>query len=475
MSISSILNIAKNSLTVNQVSVQVTSHNISNVNTEGYSRQEVVLEEEAPSLIGGCLLGNGVKATGVKRYYDKYLDQQIFKKNTESGEQQIYQKYFERIESVLNEDSTKLTNNITDFFNSWQELSTDPQNVAVREGVISSGQNMNRSINNIYKGLKGIQLEQNENVKMEVADINTITTSIADLNNKIFAGSSGSSEANDYLDKRNQYVKELSGILGVTSFEDQYGRMTILTSGGKSLVDGGKSWELDTMDDGVTGFYKVGWKDSSGNITDITDNIGSGSLHGLIEMRDGKVNDFIGDIDKLAKGIIEEVNNVHENGYSLNHAVTVPDAPDGIPFFKKITGNYAKNIDISDEVKADSKNVAASSEVDAVTGKPIGNSIALDIANLIDENLFNGNTATIVNYTASITNNIGQLTKGAENAAQYSKDTLQAMEKQRESVSGVSLDEEMANLMKFQYAYQASSRLFSVADELFQSILEAVR
>jgi flagellar hook-associated protein 1 len=473
MSITSILNIAKNSLTVNQVSVQVTSHNISNVNTEGYSRQEVVLAEETPSLIGSCLLGNGVKASGVKRYYDKYLDQQISKKNMELGEQQVYQKYFERIESILNEDSSKLTNNITEFFNAWQELSTDPQNVAVREGIVSSGQNMNRSIKNIYNGLKSIQIEQNNNVKMEVTEINRIVASIADINDKIFEGSAGSGEANDYLDRRNQYVKELSNKIDITSFEDQYGRMTILTSAGKTLVDGGKSWELDTMNDAATGFYKIGWKDSSGNLSDITDYISGGSLRGLVEMRDGQLNDSIADIDELARVIITEVNSIHQNGYTLNHTATVPDAPDGISFFKEITANYAKNIDFSDEVKADLKNIAASSEADS--GIPIGNSIALDIAALMDENLFNGGTETVVNYTASITNNIGQLTKGAKDFAQYSEDTMLAMEKQRESVSGVSLDEEMANLMKYQYAFQASSRLFTVADELFQSILEAIK
>ncbi|MCX5807266.1 MAG: flagellar hook-associated protein FlgK [Proteobacteria bacterium] len=473
MSISSILNIAKNSLTVNQVAVQVTSHNISNVNTEGYSRQVAILEEEAPSLIGSCLLGNGVKASGVKRYYDKYLDQQISKKNMELGEQQVYQKYFERIESVLNEDSTKLTNNITEFFNAWQELSTDPQNVAVREGIVSSGRNMNRSIKNIYNELKSIQIEQNDNIRMEVTEINRIVASIADLNDKIFEGSAGSSEANDYLDKRNQYVKELSSKIDITSFEDQYGRMTVLTSAGKTLVDGGMSWELDTTNDGATGFYKIAWKDSSGNLADITDYISGGSLRGLIEMRDGQLNDFIADIDELARVIITEVNSIHENGYTLNHTATVPDAPDGISFFKEITENYAKNIDFSDEVKADLKNIAASSETDS--GAPIGNNIALDIAALMDENLFNAGTETIVNYTSSITNDIGQLTKGAKDFAQYSEDTMQAMEKQRESVAGVSLDEEMANLMKYQYAFQASSRLFSVADELFQSILEAVK
>ncbi|HNQ63733.1 MAG TPA: flagellar hook-associated protein FlgK [Syntrophorhabdaceae bacterium] len=473
MSIASILNIAKNAVSLNQTSIQVTSHNISNVNTKGYSRQEVVITEETPMLIGNVLIGNGAKVSGIIRYHDKYLDQQIAKKSTEFGEHQIYKRYFERVESVLNEDSTKLTENITAFFNAWQELSTDPQNVAMRGGLKSSAQQMTRSINNIYNELKGLQIELNNNVKMEVADINRITASIADLNNKVFQGSSSSSEANDYLDRRTQYVKELSSKIGIISFEDEYGRMTIMTSKGKSLVDGGQSWELGVKTNQDTGFYRVGWEDFSGNFIDITDDINSGGIYGLLEMRDNQINDFIADTDKLAEVIISEVNSLHKNGYTQNHNVLDPN-PDGIPFFRELTGLYAKDIDISDKIKLDLKNIASSSEVD-ITGKPIGNGIAIDIAALMEKGLFDGNTSTFVDYTSTLTNKIGQLTKGAKDFAQYSEDTMNLMEKQREGISGVSLDEEMADLIKYQYAFQAASRLFTVADELFQTLLGAFK
>jgi flagellar hook-associated protein 1 FlgK len=433
----------------------------------------VVITEETPMLIGNVLIGNGAKVSGIIRYHDKYLDQQIAKKSTEFGEHQIYKRYFERVESVLNEDSTKLTENITAFFNAWQELSTDPQNVAMRGGLKSSAQQMTRSINNIYNELKGLQIELNNNVKMEVADINRITASIADLNNKVFQGSSSSSEANDYLDRRTQYVKELSSKIGIISFEDEYGRMTIMTSKGKSLVDGGQSWELGVKTNQDTGFYRVGWEDFSGNFIDITDDINSGGIYGLLEMRDNQINDFIADTDKLAEVIISEVNSLHKNGYTQNHNVLDPN-PDGIPFFRELTGLYAKDIDISDKIKLDLKNIASSSEVD-ITGKPIGNGIAIDIAALMEKGLFDGNTSTFVDYTSTLTNKIGQLTKGAKDFAQYSEDTMNLMEKQREGVSGVSLDEEMADLIKYQYAFQAASRLFTVADELFQTLLGAFK
>ncbi|HOJ42538.1 MAG TPA: flagellar basal body protein, partial [Syntrophorhabdaceae bacterium] len=152
MSISSILNIAKNALSANQMALQVTSHNIANVNTKGYARQTPVFKEEAASSIGGILIGNGVKVDSVIRFYDKYIEKQLASKNSEYQERSIYSQYFDRIEGVLNEDNTKLTSSITEFFNFWQELSTDPESTSAREGILASANGMSRTINNIYNG-----------------------------------------------------------------------------------------------------------------------------------------------------------------------------------------------------------------------------------------------------------------------------------------------------------------------------------
>ena len=472
MSISSILNIAKNALSASQIGMQVTSHNISNVNTKGYARQAPVFEELSPSSIGGLLLGNGVKVDSIVRYADKYIEKQLNLKNNELQEQTIYSQYFERIEGILNEDSNKLTNYITDFFNAWHELSTDPQSTALRQAVLASGQNLTRSINNIYSGLKNLQIELNNKVKFEIENINRITSSIADLNKMIFEGASSTSEANDYITKRNEYIKELSGKIVINYFEDEYGRATILTSKGKALVDGGQSWNLDVIDDETTGFYKIVWKDFSGKSTDITDNFQGGSVYGILRMRDGEINNFIADMDELAGAIITEVNKVHKNGFTLTHDPSSTE-PDNISFFKELTGNYSKDMALSDDVLKDIKNIAASDNIDE-NGKPIGNVIALNIASIIDQKILNSNSSTIVEFTSSITNRIGQLSRAAKDTLEYSQDTMQIMEKQREDVSGVSLDEEMANLIKFQYAFQAATRLFTVADNLFQSLLEAV-
>ena len=462
MSIASILNIAQTALVAAQASLQTTSHNIANANTTGYARQAVVLEEAFPVPTSGGLIGSGVNVKGVISYYDKYLEKTLAAKNTSLQQDTVAESYFTRIEGILNEDNSNLSQYITSFFNGWQELSTDPTSVAARESLVAEGTNVARSIKNIYSDLKGLQVELNNEVTQEVSDANRLIKSIASLNTMILGGSVAGGQANDYIDQRNEQLKELSAKLDLVSFEDQSGQMMVLTSKGKVLVDGGTSWELATTPDTTTGFNQVAWKDSSGNLYDISGDIQAGTLKAVVDMRDNQIPGFISTMDNLAQTLIQQVNTIHATGYNLNGTQN--------DFFKGISGNYAKDIGLSDEVKADSKNISATSTLANTTD----NDVALSLAALADSNVCDGGTTTFTGYTASIVSRIGELTKAATDSVQYDQNTMDVVTSQRESVSGVSLDDEMTNLIKFQHAYEASARLYTVADDLFKSLLAAV-
>jgi flagellar hook-associated protein 1 len=466
MGISSILNIAKNGVFAAQTSVQVTSHNVANVNTEGYSRQEAVLEAATPMPTDQGLLGSGVLVKSVKRYADKFLDTAIAQKNGALQQQQTAQNYFERIQGILEEDNSSLSSQITNFFNAWQELTTDPTSTSVRTIVASTAQNLSETIRTAYADLKDVQGELNSTVGQEVADINRIVSSIAALNEKVFDSHTNGNEAGDYLDQRTQFFKELSGKIGVRSFEDKYGRISVLTAQGKVLVDGGQCWTIKAIPDAATGFNKVAWVDHAGNASDITDEITTGSLRSIIDLRDQHIGTgFLKQLDDLAEGIMTAVNEVHKDGVTLNNTT-------GIPFFKELTGNYAASMDVSDAVKTDINNIAATS----TAANPTDNDIALAIASLGTNTISIGGSAkTLSDYVASITASIGQLTSNAQQQAAYEQNTMAAMESQRASISGVSIEEEMANLIKFQYAYQASAKLFNVADELFKTLLGVIQ
>ena len=467
MSIASILNIARSAMFAQQASIQISSNNIANVNTKGYCRLDPDLREAPLIPTDYGLLGNGVEIAGFVRYFDKFLETTIAQRNTDLQEQKTAVTYFERIESILNEDSSNLATNVSEFFNGWQELSADPANLARRSSLVAKGANLARTIRNIYTELNAIQRELDQQVQGEVDEINSLTASIADLNEKIIAlGNSSQSEASDYLNQRSELLNELSGKIKVTSFEDQDGGLTILTENGSALVDKTRSWNLQTQFDPATGFRTIAWNDGAGNLSNITGTITSGRLKALIEMRDQYLGDgFIADINNLAQTIITEVNNRHMEGYGLNGAT-------GVAFFNQTTSDFARNMDLSVEVKTDVQYIAAASSSDNYSG----NDNALSIASLIDEDLIIGGQNTrFSTYISTVMSNIGDLTKNAQDLSDHQESAMTIMVQQRESRSGVSIDEELAKLMKYQYAYQAAARLISVADEMFQTMLEVGR
>lgn len=466
MSIGSIFNISRNAMSVSQAAIQVTSSNIANVNTTGYARQGLAIEAAQPVAINNELLGSGVTSNGTIRYYDRYLEEAIREKNSDLNQQDTVNTYFQRIQSVLDENNSNLSTSITAFFNAWNDLSADPTSVAVRTTVGASGESLAKTVRSVYSGLADIQKEADQDMGEQVGEINTMLSSLADLNQKIFESNATEGGAGDLITQQTELVKELSAKIDITSVEDQYGRLTIMTGKGRILVDGNKTWDLGVRQNETTGFNDIAWIDGSGNAYDITNDIGNGSLKALVDVRDQYLgNGFIKDVNELAKALITQTNSIHETGYNLNGTTNTP-------FFEDLTGDYAKNMDLSTAIKNDTKNIAATSS----TSTPTGNDVALGLAALGEGNVvINGGQTTFASYVSSIVGHVGELTKNAKAMYDYEQNTMTVMEKQRESVSGVSIDDEMANLMKFQYAYQASARLFTVADQLFQTLLDSFK
>jgi len=467
MSIASILDIAKNAMYAHQTSIHVTSNNIANVNTRGYARQEAILEEGPSVLTDLGRMGTGVTVAGFRRYYDRFLEATIAQRNTDLEEQKTMSAYLERIETIVNEDNSQLATRITEFFNGWQELSNDPLNLVKRTNVVTKAKGLSQTISNMYNELNAMRLEVDSNIEKEISEINGLTSSIADLNRLIYENGGGNGETLDYETKRTQLIKELSGKLNIVTFTDEDGGVSILTGTGQPLVSRATSWNLEAIEDPTTGLHDIGWMDASGSVVNITTGITGGTLKGLVDTRDEYLgNGFMKDLNELARTLITDVNTIHESGYNMNGTT-------GFSFFEEVTsGCYARDIDLSSEITADVRYIAAASS----SSDTSGNEAALDIASLLDENLtINGQTTTFTNYVSSMMSNIGELTRNSKNLCESQQYAMNAIENQRESVSGVSIDEEMSNLVKFQTAYQASARLVTVADELFQTFFEAFK
>ena len=462
MSITSILTIAKSAIFAQQAAIQTASNNIANANTAGYIRQETVLSESTSSETAYGLAGNGVTVTEIAACYDKYLEASVAEQNCSSEEWQVYESYFGRMESILDEDTTSLTASITNFYNAWQALATDPTSSTMRIEVVTAGENMCQAIRDIYGELKDLQAELDDTVAQTVDSVNDILDSIAEINGEMYR--SGADNAT-LLGKRTALIKELSGIMDIQYFEDGSGGLTVMTSDGKLLVDGVNANSLST-EKSTEGVYRVTWVSASGTEVDITEDISGGSLKSLIDLRDNQVTAFIDDINDLAGSLANEVNAIHSTGYTAT-GVT------GINFFQSTTTaqDYAAIMDISDEVAASEDYVAATSSAESTSG----NETALAIAELGSSSVtIDGESTAYSDYCASILSEIGGLSENAQNVSEYHQALLSTVETQRDSVSAVSTDEEMINLVKFQYAYQAAARLLTTADELLSSLLEAI-
>ncbi len=458
------MDIAKGALFAQQTALRVVANNVANVNTEGYMRQVAVLDESESVMTAYGQIGNGVSVKKVMAYYDKFLENSVAKENNATKEWETYESYFGRIESVLDESNTSLTSNMASFFNAWQSLSVDPTSATARTNVVMEGANVARSIRNIYNELRSIQTEVNDNVAQSVIDINGLLKSIAQMNTKIYESDGGTNDVTT-TSRMTQLVKELSGIMDVQTFTDENGGVTVMTTGGKILVDRGIVNELTAERSTTDNFYRIFWNGSSSSSVDITDSIKGGSLKSLIDIRDNQIPEFIDVVNDLAESLITEVNGLHSTGYTANGTT-------GINFFTAVTADFAANINISDEIKADVGNVAATSSAASTSG----NDIALALADLGSGSVsIGGLDTTYTDYTASIASRIGSLSRNAQDLSEYHQTLLTTMETKRDSVSGVTIDEEMTNLIKYQYAYQAAARLLNTADTLFTALLSVVQ
>ncbi len=237
----------------------------------------------------------------------------------------------------------------------------------------------------------------------------------------------------------------------------------MLTSNGNALVDGTNHWNLQVSDPNATGSFRVNWEDSNGNLSDITTKITNGTMGSLLHERDVDAQSFIDQLNAVAQTITTQVNQIHQTGYNLNQTT-------GVAFFKPLTQNYAADMAVSDDVKADVNNIASTSSLD----QPTNNDIALGIGGIAVHR--NGSTTqtTPVDFVSSMESRVGELTQNAQDLVTYQTNTMSVLTQQQQAVSGVSLDEELTNLMQYQRAYQASAQLISTADNFLTTVLNMV-
>jgi flagellar hook-associated protein 1 FlgK len=371
------------------------------VNTPGYSRQEAVLEEATPTPSSMGLVGNGVTVEQIKSYLDQNTQNSISAQNTALQGQTVAENYLTSIQGIFNENNSNLSATITRFFNDWQTLSTDPTSTADKQTVASDGQSLCKVVNSMYTDLTTLQAQANGDVNSTISDVNTTLTSIATLNEEIAKDQVGTSEASDYIDQRNQLLQTLSGYMNITCVTGSNNMVTVLTSSGKSLVQGNTASQLTQVQNQQTGLTDVGLQDPSGNVVDITGQLSGGSLGALITARDTTIPGYISDLNGLAQSITQNVNYFSQMG----NGGTPDQTASAGTFFQPVTGgNYAQNMAMSDQIIDSSGNAQLNNVMTtSSTTDTTDNDVALAIASLANNAVLGGNTVSSTPFASDTT------------------------------------------------------------------------
>ncbi len=469
MGISAAFEIGKSGLKLFQVAAEVTSENIANVNTPGYSRQRVVLQTAPPTTHNGFPLGTGVRVQTVERYYDSLLQKQLVNAGATSSYNSTKAEVLQQIEPVFNEIAQEgIGAAITKFFNSWQDLSLNPTGQAERQAVLSRAQILTDQFHYVSRTLNDAIIQQEESVVPQVNEINRVVKDIALLNGNIKITELVSGNANEMRDQRDYLIRQLSEQMGVKFTENDDGTTDVYVTDAATgtdyyLVNGSQFGSVNAV--GVPAVVTV--TDYQGTTSSALDptaatpfyssDTAGGQLWATLKMRDVTIPDYLTQVDALAFAIAGEVNTQHAAGFDIA----------GNPGGAFFTGSTAASIGLDPAI--DFNAIAASGSAIS-TGD---NSNAVALAQLLNDATTMG-TSTFSNYYNSLVAQVGLDVQTANTVVKQDEAFMKQLTTLRDSQSGVSLDEELANLIQYQRSYQASAKLITTATEMMDVVLAMV-
>ena len=550
----SALSSARLGLLAQQLAIEVTGQNIANVQTEGYSRQDVTFESNTPRTTGVGQVGKGVRIAGIERAHDQFLFSQIMGEGDLTGKTEIKKEVFEQIEVLFNEGSGRsLNNDLSAFFAAVHDLIANPRGIPERTGVLNKAEQLASTFNQTGKQLSTIQRNIDLGIDSEVAEINSITAKISKLNQQIHAAEPpGQYKANDLRDNRDRLVKELSKKIDIQLVSESDGQISLTLKNGTALVLKDRVFELSTSANGNNKSFKdIHINDGTGALTNITSLIQGGALRGRLDMRDTEVESILDKTNLLSGAFVQEFNRIHREGYGLdgssgldfftpndvtiktnannkgapiisivnaspttvspdefeitftsNNAFTLKNlttnmSEGSFTFTEGATFNLKNGFAVTitgvaasgDKVEFSTSNNAASlmSVSTAITSNTqkiaAGNTRsgdggnALQMAALQDSLVFNSvtlqsgsGTYTFDEFYNAVVATIGINSFSAQSTLRQQEGVMLQLNSRRESSSGVSIDEEMIKMIKFQHAYNASARIISVVDEMLDTL-----
>ncbi len=470
-------------------SLETTGHNISNANTEGYSRQRVEQSAYPPMRKGNVVVGRGTDVKTVKRIHDELLEKRLRKSLTQTGFHDERTNLLSQLEQVFNEvDGEGLNKLMNNFFNSFRELANEPENDTLREIVRDKASLIVKDFHRVDDRLTQIRSTMENRVHRAVDSVNALTDQIATLNLQIVQLElNDNAVASDLRDGRDQAIQKLSEYFDLHTYEDERGNFVVNAEGVGSLVIAGNKIGLgaaaikDSNDINDPGSMQIFFKERPNII--VTDQFGKGIIKAAIKTRNEELANLSNKIDDLAYNLANAVNAIHKRGY-INKPL--PLDQNGQPMndgtFKQVTNikffespksakNAARNLSLSGLVKESADYISVAVSPNA----PADNRIALAITKLQHEKFASGGTSTFEEEYLKTVGHIGVKTSKERITAEHARGIKSQINTMKERISGVSLDEEAANLVKYQHQYQANAKVIQNSEEMFDALLSIMR
>lgn len=450
----SLFEISKSGLKSAERSLSVTSNNIINADTPGYTRQRV---EKSPNgmQMTGHHIGLGVNITSLTRMRNEMNDVLMNQKQQDMSFMQGQSRIFEQLEAVVATDSgNDLDMSISRVLDSFSELSSNPQDMSVRNSLISNAQELTGKFQDIDRNIERIsELTRDSGIK-SVEKVNSILREIHFLNKAIEQGEAAGQPDNASLDMRVAKMEDLSKLI---DFESQItGNAAVeIRVGGVTVLDSDKAQTITTEIDDIRKQFTL--RVGSGKAI----NVNGGRLGAEIEMYSKQIPDMNGKLDKLASTMVEKVNDIHSLGFGLND--------DTSRNFFDPAGTTASEIKLNSALILDPSNISASAS-DAEAGNGV---IAAQIAELRNERLVEGRK--MIDFSIELISTPGTKLQNLNSQIEARDSELNMLKTQQEREAGVNIDEELSMMIQFQNAYQGAARVMSAAQNMYDTLIEVVR
>ncbi|MCB0393028.1 MAG: flagellar hook-associated protein FlgK [Bdellovibrionales bacterium] len=471
--IGSVMTIGKRSMMNSQNALQTVSHNIANKDTEGFSRQRVEITTSEPTGFGQTRMGQGAYTKAVRRIQNPFLEKQIQTESNELGFGEGQTENLSRVEEVFNEQVNKGLNRfLSDFFNAFRELANNPENTATRTLVKETAEFATQDFKRVNRQLTDIQKDIDQQLISNISEINGMLQEVASLNQKIELVENTGAQANDERDRRDLLLKNLSKFVNIRWGESDTGQVTVTAGNTAVLVSGYEASELKAVatperEGKREGRMDIMYKASQGKSwVNVTKQLTGGTIGGAIDVRDNVVNGLLDRMDDLAYTMVKNVNAIHQRGYNL-HGQT------GVQFFSDLgtKRDASEMIDLNHKIYQDVSSIATA----AIPNAPGDNRIANVISNLQYQKILDNDKSTFDDAYNGMVGELAVVTKKSRMVTEHQNNIVSQLNKVRDSISGVSLDEETVKMIEFQKAFDASARVIRTADEMLDTVLNLKR